>query len=352
MLLTEEDIEKISERILRKLVVNGMEYGPLAHMHAQTQKMVDDVLWYHRVGDVAFIDKVRLTGPPSQYQPNPTAQGAGNRVTFQAYVFTPKTVEEDSKYPLIVLPHGGVHSNFNSSAASVVRELISQGYVVAAPEYRGSTGYGPQFYEWIDYGGLECEDTFETRNFVVRNYDFVDPERVGVMGWSHGGLHTLFNVFRHPEAYKVAHASVPVSDLVARMGYKTQDYRNLFEAEYHIGKSCYDDVAEYRRRSPAWSVPPYEAGKFPRLLIHTCENDQDVNVLEVEHLIKSLKEKNWEFEYKVYSATPGAHGFSRLDTRFSKGVRGEVYEFLAEDLRPPGENPLKKYIGTPNPLEA
>jgi hypothetical protein len=70
----------------------------------------------------------------------------------------------------------------------------------------------------------------------------------------------------------------------------------------------------------------------------------------VEHLIKSLKEKNWNFEYKVYPKTPGAHSFSRLDTKFSKGVRGEIYEFLAKYLETPKPNPLKSFIGEPNPL--
>lgn len=351
-MLTEEDIEKIAEKVLRKLVVNGAEYAPLAHAHAATQMMVDDVLWYHKVGDVAHIDKVKLTGPPSQYQPNPTAQGAGNRVTFVAYTFTPRTVKTGEKYPLITLPHGGVHANFNSTASNVVRELIAQEYVIVAPEYRGSTGYGQQFYELIDYGGLESEDTYEARNFMVENCEYVDPDRIGVMGWSHGGMHTLFNVFNHPEAYQAAHASVPVSDVIARMGYKSQDYRNLFEAEYHIGKSGNDNYAEYKRRSPAWAVPEYDPKLHPPLLVHTTENDQDVNCLEVEHLIKSLKAKNWDFEYKVYPATPGAHGFSRLDTRFSKGVRGEIYEFLAKHLEPSGPNPVKEFIGSPNPLES
>jgi dipeptidyl aminopeptidase/acylaminoacyl peptidase len=350
-MLSDEEIEKIAEKVLKKIVINGMEYAPLAHMHAATQMMVDDILWYHKLGHIANIDKVRLTGPPSQYQPEPTAQGANNRITFPAYTFLPKTLKSDTKYPLIVLPHGGVHSNFNSMGANVVRELIVQEYIIIAPEYRGSTGYGKQLYEWIDYGGLESEDTYEARNFMVENYENVDPTRIGIMGWSHGGMHTLFNIFNHPEDYQAAHASVPVSDIIARMGYKTQDYRNLFEAPYHIGKSGNDNYAEYKRRSPAWNVPEFNTNKHPPLLVHTTENDQDVNALEVEHLIKSLKEKNWKFEYKVYPPTPGAHGFSRLDTKFSKGVRGEIYEFLAKVLKPPGKNPLKKFIGSPNPID-
>lgn len=341
-------MEKIADLVVKKLLSDRVD---LVHAFMAVSKVADDSLMYHKVGDVACIDKVRLTGPPSQYQPNPTAQGAGNRLSFWAYTFIPKDVDEGGKYPLIVYPHGGVHSNFGSGAAHRIKELIAQGYIIIAPEYRGSTGYGRMFYERIDYGGLESEDTFEARNYMVENCELVDPEKVGIMGWSHGGMHTLFNVFNHPEAYNAAHASVPVSDVVARMGYKTQNYRNLFEAEYHIGKSAYANVNEYRRRSPAWNAKKLEVP----LLIHTTRNDQDVNVLEVEHLIKSLiavgNEPGKDFWYKVYPPTPGAHGFSRLDTKFSKGVRGEIYDFLAKYLDPPKPNPLKKYIGSPNPLE-
>ncbi len=341
-----EEMEKLADLVVKKLF---SDKNDLIHAFMAGAKVADDALMYHRIGDIANIDKVKLTGPPSQYQPEPTAQGAGNRVTFNAYTFIPKDVDEGMKYPLIVLPHGGVHSNFSSGGAEVIQELIAQGYIIIAPEYRGSTGYGRMFYDLIDYGGLESEDTFEARNFMVESCEFVNSERVGVMGWSHGGMHTLFNIFNHPEAYQAAHASVPVSDIVARMGYKKQEYRDLFEAKYHIGKSGADNVEEYRKRSPAWNVPEYD--DHTPLLVHTTRNDQDVNVLEVEHLIKSLKEKNWQFEYKVYPPTPGAHGFSRLSTKFSKGVRGEIYEFLAKHLKPCGSNPLNSFIGEPNPLD-
>ena len=48
---------------------------------------------------------------------------------------------------------------------------------------------------------------------------------MGIIGWSHGGLITLMNIFQHPQAYAVAYAGVPVSDLVARMGYESEGYR-------------------------------------------------------------------------------------------------------------------------------
>jgi len=307
----------------------------LRHRFDAVSKQLDDVLWYEKVGDVAYIDKVYLTGPPKddRVEKNKTAQGYGNPLRFQSYIFIPRDIDPGKKYPLMVLPHGGVHSNFNTFYAHIIRELMAQQYIVVAAEYRGSTGYGRGFYESIDYGGLEVEDVYASRNYMVENYDIVDSNRIGIFGWSHGGMITLHNIFEHPKDYKVAYAGVPVSDLIARMGYKSQGYRDLYSADYHIGKTAAENVEEYRKRSPAWQAHKLETP----LLIHTNTNDEDVNVFEVEHLIKSLKAEDKDFEYEIYEDIPGGHTFDRIDTKKAQEVRLKIYKFLASYLSPPNE---------------
>jgi dipeptidyl aminopeptidase/acylaminoacyl peptidase len=316
-----EVIEKLNQQV---------EY--LRHRLDQVEKGIDDLIWFQRVGDVAHVDKVYITGPPLWKEKNPTAQGAGNPVKFWSYVFIPKDIDPAKKYPLIVLPHGGVHSNFGTYYTHIIRELMYQQYIVVAAEYRGSTGYGKSHYEKIDYGGLEVEDVDASRQFMIDNYSIVDEERVGIIGWSHGGLIALHNIFRYPENYDVAFAGVPVSDLIARMGYKTQGYRDLYSADFHIGKTAYEDVEEYRRRSPAWNA--HKLQDTP-LLIHTNTNDADVNVLEVEHLIKSLKAADKKFEYQIYEEVPGGHSFDRIDTKYARPIRVKIYQFLDKTLQAP-----------------
>ena len=303
----------------------------LDHRLDVLEKTIDDVLWHQRVGDVAFIDKVYMTGPPKWKELNPTGQGAGNPVKFWSYVFIPKGLDYNKKYPLIVLPHGGVHSNFSTYYTHIIKELMAQQYIVVAAEYRGSTGYGKSHYEKIDYGGLEYEDVDSSRKYMLDNYEFVDPERVGIIGWSHGGLITLMNIFNHPENYKAAFAGVPVSDLLARMGYKDQSYRDLYEAEYHIGQSAEENVEEYKRRSPVWNVDKFQ--NTP-LLIHTNTNDEDVNVLEVEALIRALEASDKKFEHEIFKDLPGGHSFDRQDTKLAVTIRLKIYEFLAKYLNP------------------
>jgi dipeptidyl aminopeptidase/acylaminoacyl peptidase len=304
--------------------------GGFTQRFDELAKQIDDLLWFEKVGDVAVIDKVRIYGPPPWKEPNPTGIGAGNHVKFYAYLFTPRADLGQRKLPLLVLPHGGVHADFTTYYAHIVRELIAQGYVVVAPDYRGSTGYGKGFYERIDYGGREVDDALAARDWVVRNHPGVDPDRVGILGWSHGGLITLMSLFDHPDSYVCGFAGVPVSDLVARMGYLGQDYRDLYEAPYHIGQSVEENLAEYKRRSPVWNVD-----KLTRpLRIHTNPHDEDVNFIEVEHLVQALKAANKDFEYQIYDV-PGGHSHDRLDTPEAWQARKDIYAFLARYLKPP-----------------
>jgi dipeptidyl aminopeptidase/acylaminoacyl peptidase len=303
----------------------------LDHRLDELAKAVDDIAWFERVGDVATVDKWRITGPPDANPRNPTAPGATNPVKFYTYTFVPKDRRHGEKLPMLILPHGGVHADFTTYHTHIIRELIAQGYVVVAPDYRGSTGYGKSFYQLIDYGGREVDDIHASMKWALENFDFVDPGRVGLIGWSHGGLIVLMESFVHPKDYACVFAGVPVSDLVMRMGYADQNYRDLYSATYHVGKSVREDIAEYKRRSPVWHV---EDLAVP-LLIHTNTNDEDVNYIEVEHLVQALKSAGKKFEYKVYKNAPGGHSFDRLDTMLARDARREIYTFLAHYLKPP-----------------
>jgi dipeptidyl aminopeptidase/acylaminoacyl peptidase len=299
-------------------------------------KRMDDLMWYQKLGDIADIDKMEYTGQPNPHVKNKKAPGATNPILLHLYTFIPKKLDRTRKQPLIVFVHQGVHASLDTTIdAHLVRELVEQGYTIVATDYRGSTGYGRGFYEEIDYGGLEVDDVYRGMQFMLERYSFLDPKRVGIVGWSHGGLITLMNIFAHPHDYACAYAGVPVSDLVARMGYETEQYRTLYSAPYHLGEDVHDDIAEYRKRSPYTHARELDTP----LLIHTNTNDEDVNYLEVEHLIQALKAEGKKFDYKVYDNAPGGHYFNRMDTPLALQSRHEIYVFLEKYLHP--DNPAK-----------
>ena len=303
----------------------------LEHRLDVIEKNIDDVLWFHKVGDIAFIDKVFMTGPPKWREIDTTYPAFGNPVKFWSYVFIPKDIDFNKKYPLLVFPHGGVHSNFSTYYTHIIRELMYQQYIVVAAEYRGSTGYGKDHYEKIDYGGLEVEDVDSSRKYMLDNFGFIDPERVGLIGWSHGGLISLMNIFEYPQNYKVAFAGVPVSDLITRLNYMDEEYRELYSADYHIGQTPEENPDEYKRRSPAWNVDKLQTP----LLIHTNTNDEDVRFIEVEVLLKALKDAHKDFQYEIFEDLPGGHSFDRQDTKLALTIRLKIYKFIASYLKPP-----------------
>ena len=241
-------------------------------------------------------------------------------------------MDRSKKQPLLVLAHQGMHGNVSSvELAHIIREMMEQGYAVIAPDYRGSTGYGQGFYNQIDYGGREVDDVLAGKAWMLEKYSFLDPKRVGAIGWSHGGLITLMQILPHPDA------DTPSPTRACRSatwccGWATNRlrYQAQYSAAYHIGKSVRDDIKEYEKRSPI----TYAAKLATPLLIHTNTNDEDVNVLEVKRMMMALKAEGKQFESKIYEDAPGGHMFNRLDTKLARDSREEIYAFLAKYLKP------------------
>lgn len=286
-------------------------------------KLTDDILWHQELDSIAEVRTFRYTGQP--------ARGARNPLILYAYSFIPRNLDRTRKSPLVVLIHGGVHSNHMTggpaNAANIVRELIERGYTVVAPDYRGSTGYGEPYKRAIDYGGKENDDVHAAREWMLQRYRFLDPARVGLVGWSHGGMIALFNIFDHPDAYACAYAGSPVSDLIERRKYLKTMSQTMADS---AGDAASKDDEEYRRRSALAHVA--KLGK--PLLIQATTSDSTVRIAEVEHLIAALQAAGRTFEYKIYPNAPGGHHFNRIDTALAVESRSEMYSFLKRHLKP------------------
>ena len=305
-------------------------------VNQDTHKKIDNTYIRLAMEDVAYMDIVRLAGPSKAHQrrrPDCPFKDTlrNNPLVFYSYVFFPNDIKQSRKYPLLVFPHGGIHGSFGTSYIHVLREMIAQGYIVICPDYRGSVGYGKSFYQAIDYGGLENEDVITARDYMVENYDVVDSSRVGIIGWSHGGMITLMNILRYPEKYACGYAGVPVSDVAYRLTYQDPSYKDDFAVGYHIGSLPEENPEEYKRRSPV----TYAKDLQRPLMITTCLNDDDVSHTEVERMIDSLKFYAKDFEYEIYPWMPGAHVFERIDSKEATDIRFKTYQFLARYLNPP-----------------
>ena len=147
----------------------------------------------------------------------------------------------------MVWVHGGVHGSWWAYRLfPFVKEAIQRGYVIIAPEYRGSTGFGAAHYNAIDYGGKELDDVASAVEYL-KTLPHVDPERIGIMGWSHGGYIASLLLFREQHPFKAGAAMVPVTNLVFRLGYKGPGYQWQFSTQKEVlGTASREEGALHR----------------------------------------------------------------------------------------------------------
>jgi dipeptidyl aminopeptidase/acylaminoacyl peptidase len=230
-----------------------------------------------------------------------------------AYVFQPLQRRGVRGHAAMVWVHGGVHGDWNVGMMPFVKEAVQRGYVIVAPDYRGSTGYGPEHYFAIDYGGKEVEDVVSAYDYITQNLPHVDPERVGIMGWSHGGFITAHSIFRDQHPFKAGAAIVPVTNLLYRLSRKGPGYQRAFSTQQGIQGLPFEKPEEYIKRSPLFHVDKL---RVP-ILVHIATNDTDVNFDEDVQLVYALRSQKPDLsETKVYVdpapwGSSVGHAFSR-----------------------------------------
>ena len=146
-----------------------------------------------------------------------TYKSTADGMTIPAYLFAPINKRGAKGHAAMVWVHGGVHGDWGTSMFPFVREAVERGYVIITPDYRGSTGHGAAHYNAIDYGGKELDDVQSAVEFL-KTLPYVDQDRLGIMGWSHGGFITAHLLFRGETPFKLGAAIVPVTNLIFRLG--------------------------------------------------------------------------------------------------------------------------------------
>jgi dipeptidyl aminopeptidase/acylaminoacyl peptidase len=241
-------------------------------------------------------------------------------MTIPAYLFQPLKKRGAKGHAAMVWVHGGVHGDWSATMLPFVREAVERGYVIIAPEYRGSTGYGAAHYNAIDYGGKEVDDVASAVQHLA-TLPHVDMDRIGVMGWSHGGFIAAHLLFRDSHPFKAGAAIVPVTNLVFRLGYKGPYYQRSFSTQAGLQGLPHEKREEYIRRSPLYGV---DRLRVP-ILVHVATNDTDVDYVEDQQMVDALRSRKPDLaETKTYV---DPHGWgSSVGHAFSRRVDPETLE--------------------------
>ncbi len=261
-------------------------------------------------------------------------------LTIPAYLFQPLDKRDRNGHPALVWVHGGVRGLWTANYWPFVKEAVERGYVVIAPEYRGSIGWGEEHHLAFDYGGYEVDDNVSAYDWMVENLPHVDPDRVSMIGWSHGGFISLLALSRPPHPFNSAVAIVPVSNLIFRLSYKGPGYQHHFSTGERLRGAPFERREEYVYRSPVYQVDHIDVP----VLVHLADNDQDVDFEEAEMLVHALQVKKPDLaETRIYHDPQGGHSFDRqvdmetLLPEWTPHMRdswNRIWAFLEWNLRP------------------
>jgi dipeptidyl aminopeptidase/acylaminoacyl peptidase len=250
-----------------------------------------------------------------------TYRSRADGMQIPAYVFQPLQRRGARGHAAMIWVHGGVHGDWGTGMMPFVKEAVQRGYVIIAPDYRGSTGYGAAHYFAIDYGGKEVDDVISAYEYLTQNLPHVDPDRVGMMGWSHGGFITAHSLFRDQHPFKGGAAIVPVTNLLYRLSRKGPNYQRSFATQQGIQGLPFEKPEEYIKRSPLFHVDKL---RVP-ILVHVATNDTDVNFDEDVQLVYALRSQKPDLsETKVY-VDPAPWG-SSVGHAFSRRVDPETLQ--------------------------
>jgi dipeptidyl aminopeptidase/acylaminoacyl peptidase len=221
--------------------------------------------------------------------------------------------------PTLCFVHGGPESQYRGSLNPVVAYLVSRGIAVAAPNVRGSTGYGRDYHH-LDDVELRLDSVRDLAE-LARSLGAGTGVPVGVMGGSYGGYMTMAAITEHPELWSAAVNIVGIVNFVTFLE-RTGAYRRaLREAEYGSLDRDRDFLA---RISPIHKVDRIAC---PLLVVHGA-NDPRVPVGEAEQVVAALRARGGEVTYLRYEDE--GHGITRLRNRLD--CYPQIASFLERQL--------------------
>lgn len=218
----------------------------------------------------------------------------GTRIS--GFVVRPAGFIAGQRYPTLLWIHGGPVSQYANSFALPWQILASQGYVIVAANPRGSSGRGEAFTAAIykDWGGKDSEDVLAAVDHVVQQ-GIADPNRLGVGGWSYGGILTNV-VIAKDTRFKSATSGASISNVLA--GYGTDMYIREYEMELGVP---WKNLDTYLHNSYAF----LHADRIKTPTLFLC-GDQDFNVplLNSEQMYQALRSLGVPTQLVIY---PGQH---------------------------------------------
>ncbi len=242
---------------------------------------------------------------------------------ISAFLYLPWNLKRDGSNPAIVWVHGGPAAQSVNGFNRQVQYLVNHGYVVLAPNYRGSTGYGMKFQaanRW-DMGGGDLADIVAGARVLERT-GFVDPRKIAVGGGSYGGYLTMMAVTKSPETWAAGVALFPFVNWFTEIEHEDPALQQSDLATMGDPKK---DADRLRDRSPFFFLDRIRAP----LLLAAGKNDPRCPPEESQQVVEALRRQGRPCEFLLYADE--GHGFARLENSFD--AYRKIVAFLDRELK-------------------
>jgi len=244
--------------------------------------------------------------------------------TISALLYVPFNMARNGQNAAIVYIHGGPTSQTVNSFNRFIQYAVNQGYMVLAPNYRGSTGYGKEFQQanLFDMGGGDLQDVLAGVDWIKQT-GHLDPKKIAVMGGSYGGYLSMMAVTKAPEVWA---AGVPIVPFVNWFTEIENEDPVLQQSDLATMGDVVKNKALYEERSPIDFIDQIKAP----LLLLAGGHDPRCPKSETQQVVEAIKKRGGTVEYKIYENE--GHGFARVENQIDAYRR--VADFLLAHVVP------------------
>jgi dipeptidyl aminopeptidase/acylaminoacyl peptidase len=211
--------------------------------------------------------------------------------TIAGYVYKPLDYVSGQKYPTLLIPHGGPQWAYYAEFSHLAQLYAANGYAVLFPNPRGSTGYGQDFCKAIyaDWGNKDFQDDMAFVDYAIQQ-GIADPDKLGVGGWSYGGISTDF-IIAQTTRFKAAISGAGAAEFLSLYGH--DQYQRDYETELGLPwltPGVWDHVSWFRNITKVTTPSLFLGGNI----------DVNVPVLGGEQMYQALKRLGVPTELVVY----------------------------------------------------
>ncbi len=246
-------------------------------------------------------------------------------------LYKPQQASPEHKVPAMVLVHGGPGGQTRQGYSGLIQHMVNHGYAVLGANNRGSSGYGKTFFHLDDrkHGDVDLKDIVYAKDYLA-SLDWVDADRIGVIGGSYGGFMVAAALAFEPEVFAVGIDIFGVTNWVRTLKSIPPWWEAFKKALYDEMGDPATDEARHRKISPL-----FHAERIQRpLLVVQGANDPRVLQVESDELVAAVKKNGVPVEYVVFPDE--GHGFRKRANRIKAS---EAYvSFLDKYLKGGGRS--------------